>query len=181
MTRTRAAERPQVRLIWDELLSHPVPRALRELGFNTTHVGAETDGAPPSGSGDSAVIAFAERTNQAIVTSNHDMMLLCDEAGQRFVWIDPRGRQLRREEQVLLCFRQIRQWEEILDAGMCVRALRTKAVPITSAEAARLAMQRFRALQRRRATANRKAASGLESIAGWGDVEAWTDWADEEG
>ena len=40
MTRTRAADRPQVRLIWDEFLSHAAPRALRELGFRTTHVGA---------------------------------------------------------------------------------------------------------------------------------------------
>ncbi len=93
MTLTRAANRPRVRLIWDELLSHRVPRALRELGFNTTYVGATSDGAPPRRSSDAVVIEFARRTNQVIVTSNHDMMLLCDEAGQRFVWMDPRGRQ----------------------------------------------------------------------------------------
>lgn len=158
MTRTRAADRPRVRLIWDELLSHAVPRALRELGFNTTHVGAEADGAPPRGSSDPEVIAFARRTNQVIVTSNHDMMLMCDEAGQPFVWIDPRGRPLRQEEQVLLCFRQIRQWEEILDSGQCVHAMRTKSVPITSAEAARLALQRFRALRRWQRSARRREA-----------------------
>lgn len=165
MTRTRAADRPRVRLIWDELLSHPVARALRALGFNTTHVGAEADGAPPRGSNDPAVIGYAQQTGGVIVTSNHDMMLLCDEAGQRFVWIDPRGRQLRQEDQVLLCFRQIRQWEEILDSGMCVRALRTKAAPITSAEAARLAMQRFRALRRRqRVAARRRTTTGPDHL-----------------
>ena len=88
MTRTKAANRPQVRLIWDELLSHAVPRALHELGFKTTHVGA--NGAPERGSSDAQVIEFARKTNQIIVTSNHDMMMLCDEVGQHFVWIDPR-------------------------------------------------------------------------------------------
>lgn len=174
MTRTKAADWPQVRLIWDELLSHAVPRALRELGFRTTHVGAESDGAPPRGSDDAVVIAYAQRTSQVIVTSNHDMMLLCAEADQRFVWIDPRGRQLRREDQVLLCFRQIRQWEEILESGLCVRALRTKAVPITSNEAQRLATQRFRELRRRQRAVSRArpcGRCGLGADRGLGGVD----------
>ena len=125
------------------------------------------------------MIAFAQKTNQVIVTSNHDMMLLCDEATQRFIWIDPRGRPLRQEEQVLLCFRQIRRWEEILDSGLCVHAMRTKTVPITSAEAARLAMQRFRALRRRQRSGHKRRATGqgLASIADWGAAEGWSDWA----
>ena len=139
MTRTKAAERPRTRFVWDELLSHKVPRALRVLGFNTTYVGASDDGAPPRQATDAEVIEFAKRTNQVIVTSNHDMMLLCHEAGQPFVWIDPRGRQLQLEEQVLLCFRQVRDWDDILASGNCVHAMRTKAVLISSAEAARLA------------------------------------------
>lgn len=108
------------------------------------------------------------------------MMLLCDEVGQRFVWIDPRSRQFRREDQVLLCFQQIRAWEEILESGQCVHAFRTKATPIDSAEAARLAMQRFRALRRRTLTsARRKPTSpGLAAIAAWGPAEGWDDWAD---
>lgn len=179
MTRTRAADRPRVRLIWDELLSHAVPRALRELGFKTSHVGAESDGAPARGSGDAVVIAYAQHTSQVIVTSNHDMMLLCDEAGQRFVWIDPRGRQLRREDQVLLCFQQIRQWEEILDSGLCVRALRTKAVAITSSEAQRLATQRFKELRRRKRVASKRSATqDLALVADWGSTEAWGPWED---
>ena len=139
MTRTKSAERPRTRFVWDELLSHKVPRALRVLGFNTTYVGAVDDGAPPRQATDAEVIEFATRTNQVIVTSNHDMMLLCHEAGQPFVWIDPRGRQLQLEEQVLLCFRQVRDWDDILASGNCVHAMRTKAVLISSAEAARLA------------------------------------------
>lgn len=171
MTRTKAADRPQVRLIWDELLSHAVPRALRELGFKTTHVGA--DGAPQRGSSDAQVIEFARKTNQIIVTSNHDMMLLCDEVGQQFVWIDPRRRQFLREEQVLLCFGQIRRWEEILATGACVRAMRSKAVPIDSAEAARLAAQRFRAIRRRQSRGTKRTAEhDLALVAGWGETGA---------
>lgn len=67
----------KVRLLWDELLSHRVPRALRVLGINASHVGNVDDGAPPRGSTDRAVLEHARRTNQVIVTSNHDMMLLC--------------------------------------------------------------------------------------------------------
>jgi predicted nuclease of predicted toxin-antitoxin system len=94
-----------------------VPRALRVLGFSTTHVGNIDDGAPARGSPDSDVLAFARQTNQTIVTSNHDMMLICNEADQRFVWLDPRGRQYSRVEQVLLVFSQIDQWEELLGSN----------------------------------------------------------------
>jgi predicted nuclease of predicted toxin-antitoxin system len=129
-----------------------VPRALRVLGFSTTHVGNVDDGAPARGSLDSDVLAFARQTNQIIVTSNHDMMLICNEANQRFVWLDPRGRQYSRVEQVLLVFSQIEQWEELLGSNpsLCVRSMRTKCEVIESSEAARLAGQRMRNLERRR-------------------------------
>jgi predicted nuclease of predicted toxin-antitoxin system len=129
-----------------------VPQALRILGFATTHVGNVGDGAPERGSPDSVVLAFARQTNQIIVTSNHDMMLICTEATQRFVWLDPRGRQYSRAEQVLLVFSQIERWEELLgsDPNLCVRSMRTKCELIEASEAARLAGQRMRNLQRRR-------------------------------
>jgi len=163
VTKTKAANRPRLRLLWDELLSIRVAAALRELGFNVTWIGSDRDaGVPAKGSTDANVIAYAQRTNQVIVTSNHDMMLLCDEAGQRFVWIDPRGRRLTSEKQVLLCFSQIRSWEEILDTDnkACVRALRTKSAPIESSEAARLAGQRFKAIQRKQRTKAKPLAAG---------------------
>ena len=71
----------KIRLLWDELLSHRVPQALRVLGFNVSHVGNHGDGAPPKGSTDREVLDHARSTNQIIVTSNHDMMLLCIEVG----------------------------------------------------------------------------------------------------
>jgi hypothetical protein len=107
------------------------------------------------------------------------MMMLCDEVGQQFVWIDPRRRQFLREEQVLLCFGQIRQWEEILATGTCVRAMRSKAVPIESAEAARLAAQRFRAIRRsQRPATKRTVEHDLALVADWGATEAWGEWED---
>ncbi len=159
MTRTKAASRPRLRLLWDELLSVRVAAALRELGFNVSWIGTDRDvGVPAKGSTDAQVIEYARRTNQVIVTSNHDMMLLCDEAKQRFVWIDPRSRKLTTEKQVLLCFSQIRHWEEILgaDGDVCVRALRTKSEAIESGEAARLAGQRFKSLQRKQRTKTKR-------------------------
>lgn len=140
-----------MRFLWDEQLSHQVPRALRVLGLNTTHVGNEADGAPARGSSDLDIIDFAAQTKQIIVTSNHDMMLLCAEASQRFVWLDPRGKQLSRVEQTLLVFRQIHRWDSILSGGSdaCVRSMRTKCESISPLEAARLTGQRMRSLQKR--------------------------------
>jgi predicted nuclease of predicted toxin-antitoxin system len=121
------------------------------LGFRTTWVGATRDGAPRQGSPDELIIEYAQRTKQIVVTQNHDMMTLCHESSQRFVWLDPRGRALRREAQVLLVFTQISDWQRILSADplVCVHARRTRCAPIASGEAARLAQQRMRALQRR--------------------------------
>ena len=158
-----------IRLMWDEQLSPRVADALRALGFHMTRVGRTDDGAPPKGSGDAVVLAFAQKTHQTVVTSNHDMMTLCDEAGQRFVWLDPHGRHFRLEEQVLLAFQQIRSWGQILDEhpDRCVRALRTKCEPIQSDEAARLAVQRMRSLERkRRARVRRRQRSGQDPLDG---------------
>ncbi len=152
MTTTRAQrQRPRIRLLWDENLSSLVPQALRVLGFRTTWVGAADDGVPPQGSFDATVVAYAKRTNQVILTSNHDMMTLCDERGQRFVWLDPKGRTLAREAQVLLVFQQIATWERLLieQPGMCIHARRTACKAIASGEAARLASNRMREIRRR--------------------------------
>lgn len=151
MTKTRAQRRPQIRLLWDENLSSLVPQALRVLGFRTTWVGSLDDGAPSRGSSDAAVVEYSQKTNQVIVTSNHDMMTLCDELGQRFVWLDPRGKTLAREAQVLLVFQQIATWEKLLleQPGICVHARRTACEAIASGEAARLATNRMRKILRR--------------------------------
>ncbi len=146
-----------LRLLWDELLSWRVPEALRILGYRTSYVGRDQDDAPPRTSTDEVVISHAKKVNEIIVTSNHDMMLLCAEAGQRFVWLDPRGRQLTRAEQVLLVLRQIDRWHDLLaaDEQSCIRAMRTRCSPIEPSEAARLAERRQRELHRRKRNAAR--------------------------
>ena len=159
MTEERRS-RPRVRLLWDEDLSSLVPQALRILGFPTTYVGANDQGVPAKGSTDRDVVEYARRANQVIVTHNHDMMTLCAELGQRFVWLDPRGKQLTREAQVLLVFQQIARWEAILTQSpeACVHARRTRCEQIAPEEAARLATARMRALARRRQRVRAKRA-----------------------
>ena len=157
-----------MRLLWDELLSPLVPQALAVLRFKATHVGSSTGSPmpPPRGSTDEDVVTFAKRTNQVIVTSNHDMMLICEQSGQRFVWIDGRGRQLSQREQVLLCLQQVEVWEQILGGPgtFCVRAMRTTAVPVKPADAARLAARRMRALERKRRSRPRPTPHSQDSL-----------------
>ena len=150
-TTRRQAQRPRVRLLWDEDLSTLVPKALRVLDFRVTYVGSDDTGVPVKSSTDRAVVEYALSTNQVIVTKNHDMMTLCAEVGQRFVWLDPRGKALTREAQVLLVFRQIAEWERILNElpAVCVLARRGGCKAIEAGEAARLANNRMRALERK--------------------------------
>jgi predicted nuclease of predicted toxin-antitoxin system len=155
VTNRRAQARTsQIRLLWDENLSPRVPQALRLLGYSASHIGHPTDHHPPKGSTDDEIVEHALHVGYIIVTSNHDMMQLCAEAGQRFVWLDPRSRQLTRAKQLLLILEQIDRWQQILetDATTCVRSMRTKCEAIAPAEAARLATQRMKANQRRKRT-----------------------------
>lgn len=133
-------------------------RALRELGFNTSHVGHFEDQAPPKGSPDRKVLDHAKATGQIVVTSNHDMILLCQERAESVVWIDPRGRQFKVDELALIAFRGIAEWERLLNSAsvpVCVKVLRTKVELIDLDRAAKLArgrMRRIDAKKRRRPT-----------------------------
>jgi hypothetical protein len=80
------------------------------------------------------------------------MILLCNEQDQSMIWIDPRGRQLKRTDMVLLVFRSIAEWDEILGESkpVCIQALRTKNKVLPLDEAARLVTQRMRRLTQRK-------------------------------
>ena len=85
--------------------------------------------------------------NQIVVTSDLGMIFLCAEAGQSVIWIDARGRQLRRADMVLLVFKQIHEWEQQLenaDGPICLRAMRTKTNPLELRRAARLVRDRMK-------------------------------------
>jgi predicted nuclease of predicted toxin-antitoxin system len=142
-------QRPQVRLLFDELLPPGVARALRELGFRTSHVGHEADRQPPRGSDDVRVLEHAVATNQVVVTYNHDMIMLCAEREQPVVWIDPRGRQFRHDELVVVAFSGIAEWQRLLaeqPRPVCVRVMRTKVEVVPLERARSLAAQRMRGL-----------------------------------
>jgi predicted nuclease of predicted toxin-antitoxin system len=156
--------RPRQRLLFDELLPPDVARALHELGFNTSYVGNGAHGQPPRGSDDATVLRHAMATNQVVVTYNHDMIILCAELGHPVIWLDPRGRQYRHDELVVLAFGGIARWEQGLAAAggaVCVRVLRTKVETLTLDRAAQLSEQRMRRLAaRKRAQRTRREITG---------------------
>ncbi len=148
--------RAGVRLLFDENLPWRVASALRELEFSVSFVGDDraSPASPARGSSDEDVLSHAEGANQIIVTSNLDMILLCVERRQQVIWIDPRGRQLRREDLVLLVFRQVSDWAERLGAAtepVCLRAMRTKTETLDLHEAGRRARSRMSRISRKRA------------------------------
>jgi len=141
-------QRPSIRLIFDELLPWRVAEALEMLQFRTTYVGNQHHSNVPSrGSSDEEVLSYAQKTNRVIATSDHGMILLCAEHQQSVIWVDPRGRLFRREDLVLLVFKNISDWHDRLrQAGspVCLRAMRTKTVTLSMEDAHRLVHQRMR-------------------------------------
>jgi predicted nuclease of predicted toxin-antitoxin system len=139
-------------MLFDEQLPPVVPEALRVLGYNASWVG-NSDGAPARGASDEDVLGHTKRTGQVVVTSNHDMILLCAEQAESVIWLDPRGRQFKRDEMVVLVFRTAAEWESLLAAAtepMCVRALRTKTEVLSLERAAHLVQQRMRRIAARK-------------------------------
>ncbi len=130
--------------------------------------------APVRGSSDEEVLEHARRTNQVVVTSDLGMVILCTQADQSVIWIDPRGRQLRRPDMVLLVFRHIHDWEERLDQAdgpICLRAMRTTTNSLDLETAARLARGRMKRISparkpRKRATLPGPLFSQDEQVSG---------------
>ncbi|WP_420436867.1 DUF5615 family PIN-like protein [Candidatus Poriferisodalis sp.] len=150
-------QRARTRLLFDENLPWRVPAALQLLELRTTFVGDENASppSPPRGSTDEEVLEHALRTNQVIVTSNLDMVLLCAESQQSVVWIDPYGRQFRREALALLVFKSIDDWSRRLvpgDGPKCLRALRTRTQALDLQEAEELVLKRMRQIRAARRT-----------------------------
>lgn len=166
--------RPGLRLLFDENLSWKVASALQVLGFHTAWVGGADQ--PRRGASDEEVLEHARRSNQTVVSANHDLFMLAAERRQTVVWIDGYGRQLTYESQVLICFRGIAEWEMLLaDATqpVCLHVLRTRTHIMELSEAGRLAEQRLRKVQaRKRRTATRKASAEGQMMTGRGS-DSW--------
>lgn len=147
-------------MLFDELLPWQVAEALRALGHRASWVGNDADGAPARGSSDEVVLTHARSTNQIILTSNLDMILLCEEQEESVVWIDPYGRHFTRDETALLAFREAADWESRLAAAtgpVCLRALRTRTDTLTLEAAGDLVRRRMRNIEaRKRRKARRK-------------------------
>lgn len=146
-------------MLFDELLPWRAATALRELGVNASHVGHASDKAPPRGSPDEVVLDYARATNQVVVTSNHDMVMLCAEQGEPVIWIDPRGRQFRRNELVPLIFLGIEEWQRLLTAAsepVCLHVMRTKTEVLSLDRARALVVRRMRTLKARQRTRTTK-------------------------
>lgn len=166
---------PTIRLLFDENTPWIVARALRALRFNASWVGNAEDNQPDRGSSDMAILKHARATNQTIVTINNDMVLLCAESRESVVWIDPRGRQIRREEMTRICLDNISAWEEALKEAtepICIQQLRTKRDVLPLERAAHLVTQRMRRRKYRESAKRRQKAKELGPL----DLE----WQDQD-
>ena len=151
-------DRAGIRLLFDENLPWRVAAALQVLEFAVSFVGDDSasPASPRRGSEDEVVLNHASGANQIIVTSNLDMILLCVERHQRVVWLDPRGRQLRRADLVLLVFRNINDWTDRLGNAtdpVCLRVMRAKTETLELDEAGRRVRNRMSGLSRKLARA----------------------------
>ena len=118
---------------------------------------------PRSGSSDQTILSYARTTNQVVVTSNNDMILLCLEQVQPVIWLDPRGRKITRDEMVVLVFKATREWEGMLQAAtgpVCIRALRTKNESLSVERAIHLVQQRMKRIAARKGGRPRPKALG---------------------
>ena len=91
------------------------------------------------------------------------MVILCAEKNESVIWIDPRGRQLRRTEFVPLVFGRVEEWHELLasaDRAICLHVLRTKTEVLPLDRAQHLVVQRMRRLRARKRTQARRQPPG---------------------
>jgi hypothetical protein len=140
-------------------IANSVPIAAIEKKARPSASGNADDGAPPRGSPDSDVLDHARRTNQIVVTSNHDMVMLCAEEGHSVIWVDPWGRQFSREAWVLLVFTPLARWDQLfsVDDNVCIRALRSRCEAVSLDETYEMAEWRFKRIRARRARRSRSA------------------------
>lgn len=87
------------------------------------------------------------------------MVLLCATEDEPVIWIDPRGRQFRRAELVVVVFRGVDEWDRMFASAtqpVCLHVMRTRTDVIDLAQASRLVLRRMRSLQMRKRSAARR-------------------------
>lgn len=149
--------RPTLRILFDELVSPKIARALAILDINASYIGSSVGSPvpPPKSSTDEEVLNFAAKTNQVVVSNNHDLIVMAAERQQPVIWVDPCGRQLHLEQWVALCFRDIRKWDHFYGKrdmdSICVRTMRSGMKKMSFEEAKSLAEKRMKIVETRKA------------------------------
>lgn len=98
------------------------------------------------------------------------MILLCAEENESVIWIDPRGRQLKRTEFVPLVFSRVEEWGELLaesEEAICIHVMRTKSEVLTLERARHLVVQRMRRLQARKRSATGASGRAHPTLDEW--------------
>jgi hypothetical protein len=158
--------RPRLRLLIDENLSPRIARSLHELGY---HVEAVHD-AKGLGAGkaipDERILEIAKERNQVMVTINLDMVLICIEAEEPAIWVDPRRkRSLTYPEMVVRFFEGVPHWDRLVEPGVVVHALKTKDEVLTFEQARRRVLDRIAKKRRAaRRVAQRRADPNQEPL-----------------
>lgn len=138
-----------MKLLFDENLPWRVAEVMGVLEFDVSYVGQYEYGSAKRGSPDSVVLAEAQRINRIVVTSNHDMILLCIEKEESVIWIDPYGRQIKRNEMAVLVVNAIPEWEKNLadvSGPVVIRTLRTKIELLDLKDAKQLVQRRMKGI-----------------------------------
>lgn len=164
MAAPKSRPRTRLRILFDELASPKVAKALKALDLNIEWVGGP--GQPARGSDDEVVLDHAVRCNQVVLTSNHDFIVLCCDRGESFIWLDGRGTSLTLVETVVRCFGQIEAWDrEITNRGraVCVQSLKTKVNVLDLEAAKQLALSRNRTRRRRERREAKRQVAGQQS------------------
>lgn len=136
-------------------------RALKSLDLNVNWIGGSKQ--PPKSTDDEDILGWVRRTNQVVVTTNHDMVVLCAEAGETVIWLDPRDRDISLEALTLMCFEQVAEWERALEGAsraVCIVARKTTYEVMDLGRAKRIAIERGK---RRRREVRRRAAAASDA------------------
>jgi hypothetical protein len=109
------------------------------------------------------VLEHARNVNQTIVTTNHDMIVLCAEEEESVIWLTPRDKDISLEALVGMCFSQLREWQRLLDdtsEPVCIMAHKTKCMSVPLDRAKRVALERGKRRRRRERAKARRDAPG---------------------
>jgi predicted nuclease of predicted toxin-antitoxin system len=166
MSAPKSRPRTRLRLLFDEQSSPKVARSLKALDLNVDWVGGK--GQPPRGADDEVVLDHAVRCSQVVLTSNHDLIVLCCDRGESLIWLDGRGTSLTLAETVVRCFGQIEAWDrEVSNRGrpVCIQSLKTKVNVLDLDDAKRLALSRNRTRLRRERRERKRQLEGQQAAA----------------